>query len=491
MDAEPSRVFGAGFDSRRYTPIPRWSGRAPSESFEIGEGCLAVDDETARDLEIFQARGAGCSVFGLLSLTKTDGGSSALRARMKRPGSSAPRIREAQQSIRYILDHRAAFDCVPPQVTALGVSEYLYGGLPVETSANPFVVFFEAMAIRWSEFRYYTLIARGVVHTVKMLRALQRILDSSSFPQPIPGELGVLLEEMRDLLSRSAFEGMPSVSSWDLPLHTIFTLHRGFCGQERETLRRLLRLTYQLDALVAMADATRLYGMVIPEVLDGPATVEAEGLFNLFLQHPVPADVRLDHERHMLFLTGPNMAGKSTLLRSLGVALYLAHLGMGVPATRFRFAPCQSFFAALNVSDDIHGGVSFFRTEALRMKAVAQAMNAGRRVVALVDEPFKGTNVKDALDASWLVLDAFVHARDGLFAVSSHLIELGDALQATGRVSCRRFEATEQSDGLAFDFTLRSGVSSQRLGMRVLEQEGLVALLRGSSGSTRPPLLGP
>jgi DNA mismatch repair ATPase MutS len=98
--------------------------------------------------------------------------------------------------------------------------------------------------------------------------------------------------------------------------------------------------------------------------------------------------------------------------------------------------------------------------------------------VALVDEPFKGTNVKDALDASWLVLDAFVRARGSLFAVSSHLIELGDALQATGRVSCRRFEATEQEDGLEFDYTLRSGVSSQRLGMRVLEQEGLVALLR-------------
>lgn len=481
METEPDRVFGAGFDSRRYTPIPRWRDRAPSESFEIGEDRLTVDEETARDLEIFKATGAGPSVFSLLSLTKTDGGSSALRARLKRPWSSAGRIREAQESIRYILAHRAAFDCVPPQVTALGVSEYLNGGLPVETSRNPLVVFVEAMSIRWGEFRHYTLIARGVVHTVKMVRALRRILDASCFPPPIPGELGALLEEMRDLLSRSAFEHMPTADSWDLPLYTIFALDRGFRGEERETLRRLLRLAYLLDALVALADATRSYGMVIPEVLDGPATVEAEGLFNLFLEHPVPADARLGQPHHMLFVTGPNMAGKSTFLRSLGMALYLAHLGMGVPATRFRFTPFQSLFAALNVSDDIHGGVSFFRTEALRMKAVAEAMNAGRRVVALVDEPFKGTNVKDAVDASWLVLEAFVRARDGLFAVSSHLIELGDALRATGRVTCCRFQAVEKQEGLEFDFTLRSGVSSQRLGMRVLEQEGLVALLRDSS----------
>jgi DNA mismatch repair ATPase MutS len=184
----------------------------------------------------------------------------------------------------------------------------------------------------------------------------------------------------------------------------------------------------------------------------------------------------------MLFLTGPNMAGKTTFLRSLGVALYLAHLGMGVPARLFRFAPCQSLITALNISDDIHGGVSFFRAEAIRMKAIADAINAGRRVVALVDEPFKGTNVKDAMDASWLVLESFAEAPDCLFAVSSHLIELGEALLDTRCVVCRRFEAVELEAGLTFDFTLRDGVSSQRLGMRVLEQEGLVARLRDRSG---------
>jgi DNA mismatch repair ATPase MutS len=239
---------------------------------------------------------------------------------------------------------------------------------------------------------------------------------------------------------------------------------------------------YQVDALVANADAGAALGLVIPEVSEGSAALEADGLVNLFLTDPVPAAVRLDRDHHMLFLTGPNMAGKTTFLRSLGVALYLAHLGMGVPATRFRFTPCQSLLTSLDMSDDIHGGVSFFRAEAIRMKAIADAVNAGRRVVALVDEPFKGTNVKDAMDASWLVLESFAHAPDCLFAVSSHLIELGDALLATDCVLCRRFEAVETDQGLSFDFTLRDGVSSQRLGMRVLEQEGLVAQLRDRSG---------
>jgi DNA mismatch repair ATPase MutS len=97
-------------------------------------------------------------------------------------------------------------------------------------------------------------------------------------------------------------------------------------------------------------------------------------------------------------------------------------------------------------------------------------------VIALMDEPFKGTNVKDALDASWAVLEEFAHAPDSLFLISSHLIELGDDVRATGLVDCRHFEAAETESGLSFDFILKPGVSSQRLGMKVLEQEGIFDL---------------
>lgn len=442
---------------------------------------LVIDEHTWKDLEVFQARGAGRSIHDLLYRTKTAGGAKVLHRRMMRPWSSAHRIREVQESVRYIIAHRPAFDCLPSEVVAHGVSGYLDGGLPVVASTNLLVALIEAITIRL-EWRFYMLITQGVLRTSKLIRGLRHILDSSRFPSPVPGELGVLLEEMRGLVSRKAFEGTPVMESWDLPMRTIFTLDRGFRRQEEEALRRLLRLAYQVDALVAMADATTSLGMVIPEVLEGPAAVEADALVNLFIAHPVPVSVRLDRCRSMLFLTGPNMAGKSTLLRSLGSALYLAHLGMGVPAARFRFTPCQSLVTALNISDDIHGGVSFFRAEAIRMKAIVESMNAGRRVVALVDEPFKGTNVKDAMEASWLVLESFANASDCLFAVSSHLIELGDALLATDRVVCSRFEAVERDEGLDFDYTLRAGVSSQRLGMRVLEQEGLVAQLRGRAG---------
>src|SRR5688572_29496971 len=102
----------------------------------------------------------------------------------------------------------------------------------------------------------------------------------------------------------------------------------------------------------------------------------------------------------------------------------------------------------------------------------------------MMDEPFKGTNVKDALDASRAILERFASKQGSLFLVSSHLIELGEQMMATGQVDCRHFEAGEQEGRLRFEYVLRPGVSTQRLGMRVLREEGIFALLDGSGAGT-------
>jgi DNA mismatch repair ATPase MutS len=69
--------------------------------------------------------------------------------------------------------------------------------------------------------------------------------------------------------------------------------------------------------------------------------------------------------------------------------------------------------------------------------------------------------------------------------VSSHLIELGEGMRMSGRVDCRRFEANEEDGRLRFDYVLRPGVSSQRLGMRVLREEGIFRMLEGGRGEKR------
>jgi DNA mismatch repair ATPase MutS len=171
------------------------------------------------------------------------------------------------------------------------------------------------------------------------------------------------------------------------------------------------------------------------------------------------------------------MAGKTTYLRAVAIALYLAHLGMGVPAKRFGFVPVQRLYSSISLNDDIHAGISYFRAEALRIRAIAESISQGHSVVAVMDEPFKGTNVKDAFDASLAVLERLATKEDCLFLFSSHLIELDDQLEETRQISRSHFIAEVDCGKLKFDYQLRPGVSDQRLGVRVLEEEGVFDLL--------------
>jgi len=242
-------------------------------------------------------------------------------------------------------------------------------------------------------------------------------------------------------------------------------------------MNQRLEIVYEIDALASLAHATREHSLLMPTINTDAVHISATQLTHPFVPNAVANPVELNQQQRLLFLTGPNMAGKTTYLRAVATALYLAHLGMGVPATKFSFAPVQYLLTAISMSDDLHDGISYFRAEALRIKAVALAIAEGNRVVAIMDEPFKGTNVKDAFDASVAVLGQFSKKKDCLFMVSSHLIEVSEEFDESMSVDYQYFEAEESAQKLQFDYVLNPGVSSQRLGMRVLREEGIFDLL--------------
>jgi DNA mismatch repair protein MutS len=438
---------------------------------------LALDSHTLADLEIFRSQSSGTSLFDLCNLTRTEGGAQVLRRRMEFPLSSAPRILGTQQSLTFILEQRPAFTRLPPAYTIARAERYTHEALPAVSHRNPLLFGLGAFALWSDDANRYIRILTGVRFTRQLLKDLREFLHHADRSPPV-GEIAPLLEEMRTLLDRPNLSRMPEheTRSWFwniLSFDQVFRLH------EKASIERLIELTYEVDALVAMADVTLRMGFVLPRIEEGAPCIRAEGLVHPFLPEPVANPVALDQQRRLLFLTGPNMAGKTTYLRAFATALYLAHLGMGVPARSFSFVPVQYLFSSISLQDDLHNGVSYFRAEALRVKAIAEAIVEGQRVVAVLDEPFKGTNVKDAIDASQAILERFARAENCLFMFSSHLIELGQKLDIAGQIDCRYFEADEGEGHLRFDYRIRAGVSSQRLGMRVLHEEGIFQLLDG------------
>jgi DNA mismatch repair ATPase MutS len=436
---------------------------------------LLLDQQTLDDLEVFEASGDGASLFDLINLTRTSGGAKALRNRMANPWCDAGRITSTQQSISFVLDHPLTFDSLPSSYVTSRTEHYLNESLPLVTEQGKLEFSLGALALWINGGSHYLSILRGVQVASRLVQSVDRFVVQFDDLSPV-GELLLVIEELRSLLMSPGM-ALARVRDPGRGPFRVLRFDQAFRLFGKSSLERMLQLLYEVDALVAMAEATRKHGFVLPEVEEGALRVSGQGLVHPLIKDPVSNPLHLDQHGRLLFLTGPNMAGKTTYLRSIATALFFGHLGMGVPAIQFSFSPAQRLFSAISLSDDLQGGISYFRAEALRVKAIAHAVAEGQRVIAVMDEPFKGTNVKDALDASLAILERLAAKRDCLFMVSSHLIELADQLMHIDQISARYFDAGVEGDRLKFDYSVREGISSQRLGMRVLQEEGIFELL--------------
>ena len=433
---------------------------------------MYVDAQTLRDLEIFDGRDGRPSIFKWLDTTKTDRGSRRLRQRFRQPSSDPCEIRATHDAIRTIISNREAFRQIPSQYLISGFENYYHWRVTAPASGRGVAFLIDASQIR-VDYRQYIQVSTGVRQAAYMVRALDQIVALTANPR---GELAKLFIEIRVLLSAINMASLPAKGPDKWHWWSILRADQIFRNERKDEIKRLAEIIAELDALVALADACIDRGFALPEVTDDEAHISASKLYYPLLEDPVTNDVLVDQYKRLVFITGPNMAGKTTYLRACGLSMYLAHVGMGVPAASFRFAPCNTLITTLSLSDDVRAGISFFQAEAIRAREIATAIGDGKRVVAIIDEPFKGTNVRDAFDASFQFLSRLARCRNSLFFVSSHLIELAEAL-ASDKVRCCYFEALEEGKDLQFNYVMNEGVSQQRLGLRVLEDQHVFDVL--------------
>ena len=170
------------------------------------------------------------------------------------------------------------------------------------------------------------------------------------------------------------------------------------------------------------------------------------------------------------------MAGKSTFIKSVGAAVYLAHLGMGVPATSMRLSLFDGILSNINVTDNIVKGESYFFNEVQRIKNTILKINDGRKWLVLIDELFKGTNVQDAMKCSLTVIKGLIRIKDSVI-LSTHLYEIGKELEDQPNIIFRYFETSVNDEQLNFSYHLKEGVSNDRLGYLILKREKVLDLL--------------
>ena len=162
---------------------------------------------------------------------------------------------------------------------------------------------------------------------------------------------------------------------------------------------------------------------------------------------------------------------------SIGIGLYLAHMGFPIAATRMDFSVREGLYSSINVADNIGLGYSHFYAEVVRVKQAADAAASGKRLLLMFDELFKGTNVKDAYDGTLAVTEGFSDYRKCLFIVSTHIIEVGEALK--GRKNIRFVYMPTVMEGLhpRYTYRLQEGITEDRQGMMIIRNEGILELL--------------
>jgi DNA mismatch repair ATPase MutS len=162
----------------------------------------------------------------------------------------------------------------------------------------------------------------------------------------------------------------------------------------------------------------------------------------------------------------------------VGIAVFLAHVGMGVPAKKLELSCFDGLLSNIQVNDDITKGESYFYNEVQRVKKTAEIIGNGKNWFILIDELFKGTNIQDAMKCSITVINGLHKMQNAVFVLSTHLYEIGDDIKNNNNIVFKYFETKIVNKELEFGYVLKDGISNDRLGYLILEKEGVVDLLK-------------
>ncbi|HQR21810.1 MAG TPA: DNA mismatch repair protein MutS [Burkholderiaceae bacterium] len=231
-----------------------------------------------------------------------------------------------------------------------------------------------------------------------------------------------------------------------------------------------------LDALAALAHHARLARWVEPELLDR-AGLEIRGGRHAVVEHEleayVPNDCVLHPGRRLLVITGPNMGGKSTYMRSVALIALLAYAGSFVPAASARLGPVDRILTRIGAADDLARGRSTFMVEMTEAAAILNS--ATEKSLVLMDEIGRGTSTFDGMALAAAIARELVDRNRSLTLFATHYFELTQLAEQHAEVANVHVAAAESNGKVVFLHEVRVGPASQSYGLAVAQLAGVPA----------------
>ncbi|MGN6419986.1 MAG: MutS-related protein [Pseudobacter sp.] len=436
-----------------------------------------TDKQTLDDLSIFSKRGQQ-SVFSIFNHTNTKGGAEQLEQMFRAPLSSEDAINRRSGIIRFfgITDQAFPFSSQSIEQIELYLNNTdVRSQLTHEKKSLARII----KQVTGSDTGYQR-IANGISSLISVIHQLKALIQEIRLsPQSAPYE-----EELSAIGSVLATEGWDVIFRHNQQVKPGFEenikFDRIFRYRNIEEVKQLLCFIYNLDVYSSVARVARKRNFVFPEAISKEAhSLHLTDVYHPLLQSPVSNSISITPDNNVAFLTGANMAGKSTFMKAVGTAVYLAHMGFPVAAAKMQFSVRDGFFSTINLPDSLSLGYSHFYVEVLRVKKVVEQMALSKSLFVIFDELFRGTNVKDAREATIAIISVFARMRNCQFIVSTHIMEAGDVLQKAHENIHFIFLPTHmQLQGPVYTYRLEKGITPDRHGMIIIKNEGIMEVLQ-------------
>ena len=327
------------------------------------------------------------------------------------------------------------------------------------------------------------------VRSLEILAGILKRLEKEQFQSAALQHISALLGEGSDLASHR-IEGLVTIAGLREALnhqlvamvvgpllwrtHTSFALER-WRLQNGERITRWIEAIAEFEALNSLAQyAYELPAGVFPEISDSGALFEAVQLYHPLLPKlsAIPNDIRIDSASRLYIVSGSNMSGKSTLLRTIGINTVLALAGAPVCADSLRISVMQ-IGASLRTGDSLQAGVSRFYAEITRLRQIVEVARSSPPALFLLDEILHGTNSHDRTVGAEAVMRALLSA-GAVGLVTTHDLALAQIAEDDSLQAVNVHLQDELVDGkMSFDYRLQPGVVTKSNAIPLMRAVGL------------------
>ena len=432
-----------------------------------------IDKQTLKDLDLFENNKGG-SIHSIFKHVKTIGGDIEFNRMLKTPIPNIQILEGRRDSIKFFMEERINLKIEKADIDF--IEHYLSSSF-ASTKSN-FNAVLDGLRYRLKPTTEYYVRKTGVENTIILI---QYLIDFTSGFQnkKLPYYLSNIFSEIQITLFDKEFSIVNHLANKvHLSPIDIAKCDEIFRKKAKGKIQKILKYLYQLDVFESLAQAAQTYNLSFPQYSkSSEPAIQMEGIFHPLIKDPVKNNFNIGKDENLCFLTGANMSGKSTFLKSFGLAVYLAHVGFPVPASKMKTSIFNGLITTINLSDNIFQGYSHFYSEVRRVKEVASIIKEKKKVIVIFDELFRGTNVKDAFDASLMIISALSKIKKSMFLISTHIVEIAEDLQKHNNIFYSSFESKLDGESPIYSYLLKPGISKERVGMQIVKNEKIIELL--------------